>query len=306
MNSFPAPQVPGYKIGKFLGSGAGSRIYSVRNIQTGQLLVLKHVLRQEPQDERFIVQAINEHRLGRQVNHPVLRRTLEIRKKGLLNVKEVLLFMEPVSGKHLEQDQPDDLARILRIMVAVSEALAHIHQLGFVHADVNPRNILVTRKGQVKLIDYGLSCPLGTVKKRVQGTLVFLAPEQARMGQIDQRTDIFNFAAVLYWLVTGRNIGPPAVGQSLGQRAYIPSPIELNPNVGESLDELIIHCLAEKQIDRPDSMLGLAQDLRAELARLIKLPAERRFVKLSSLPARDVPRQIPLANGPYSADNNNS
>ena len=306
VDSFPPPKVPGYKIAKFLGTGAGSRIYSVRNIQTGDLLVLKQVIRQKPQDERFIVQAINEHLLGSQVNHPVLRRTLELRKKGLLNVKEVLLFMEPVKGKHLEQDQPDDLAHILRIMVHVSEGLASIHQLGFAHADVNLRNILVSRKGQIKLIDYGLSCPLGTVKNRVQGTLVFLAPEQARMEQIDQRTDIFNFAAVLYWLVTSRNIGPPAVGQSLGQRAHIPSPSQLNPNVSESLEQLIVRCLAEKQSDRPDSMLDLARDLRAELAQLVKLPPDRRRVQLTSLPAADFSRQIPLANDLYAADNNNS
>ena len=62
MNESSLPKVAGYKIGRFLDSGAGSRIYSVRNLETGQLLVLKHVLRQEPQDERFVVQALNEYR----------------------------------------------------------------------------------------------------------------------------------------------------------------------------------------------------------------------------------------------------
>ena len=296
MGTSTFPKVPGYKIGRFLGTGAGSQIYSVRNLQTGQLLVVKHVIRREPEDERFIVQVLNEYRLGSQVNHPVLRRAVEIRKKGLLSVREVFLFMEPVKGKHLEEEQPSDLGLILRIMVAVSEGLASIHELGFVHADVNPRNVLFTPEGQVKLIDYGLSCPIGTVKSRVQGTLVFLSPEQARMEQIDQRTDIFNFAAVLYWLVTSRTIGPPEVGQNLGQRPHLLDPRKLNPNLSDSLAELLLSCLSEKQMDRPASMLEVAQNLRAELAEIIKLPAERRAVQSTSLPSQSVVRHIPLLN----------
>lgn len=296
----PIPKVSGYKLDRFLGTGAGSRIYSVRNIHTQELLVLKHVLRQKPEDERFITQVLNEYRLGSRVKHPVLRRAVEIRKKGLLGVHEVFLFMEPVKGKHLEESQPTDLAVILQIMLAVSEGLASIHQLGFVHADVNPRNILFSRASQVKLIDYGLSCPIGTIKSRVQGTLIFLAPEQARMERIDHRTDIFNFAAVLYWLVTSHTIGPPKVGQELGQRSPISDPRQLNPNASESLAQLLLQCLSENRADRPESMLGVSQALRAELAEAIKLPADRRAVQSRRLPSQSVPRHIPLLNEPQA------
>ncbi|NIA07607.1 MAG: protein kinase [Actinobacteria bacterium] len=290
------PKVPGYELDRFLGTGAGSKIYSVRNNRTQQLLVLKHVLRSKPEDERFITQVLNEYRLGNRVNHPALRRVVEIRKKGLFSIREVFLFMEPVKGKHLEESQPTDLAVILQIMLAVSEGLAAIHQLGFVHADVNPRNILFSRASQTKLIDYGLSCPIGTVKRRVQGTLVFLAPEQARMERIDHRTDIFNFAAVLYWLVTSHTIGPPKVGQDLGQRTAIPDPRQLNPNASESLSQLLLQCLSENRPDRPESMLSVSQALRAELAQTIKLPADRRAVRSGRLPSQSVPRHIPLLN----------
>ena len=294
LNESSLPKVAGYKIGRLLGTGAGSRIYSVRNLETDQVLVLKHVVRQGPQDERFVVQALNEYRLGSKVEHPVLRRVLEMRKKGLLSVREVSLFMEPVKGKHLEEQQPTDLAFILRMMVPVSEGLASIHELGFVHADVNPRNILLSRRGRAKLIDYGLSCPIGTVKDRVQGTLAFLSPEQARMEQIDQRTDIFNFAAVLYWLVTSRTIGPPKVGQKLGERPHLVAPRELNANISESLAELLISCLSQRKADRPGSMQEVAEALRAELAEIIKLPAERRTVQQAALPSGSVVRHIPL------------
>ena len=290
------PKVSGYKVSRFLGKGAGSRIYSVRNLQTGKRLVLKHVVKCEAEDERFIVQVLNEHLLGSMVNHPTLRRSLELRKKGLLNVREVQLFMEPVSGNHLEEQQPDDLAQILKIMLAVSEGLAAIHQLGYVHADVNPRNILVERDGRVRLIDYGLSCPMGTVKARVQGTLVFLSPEQARMEQMDQRTDIFNFAAVLYWLVTASTIGPPDVGQNLGRRPNLRDPRQLNPNLSEPLAELLMSCLAENRADRPATMSEVAQTLRAELAQMIKLPAEKRKISPVPVSSESVVRRIPLAN----------
>jgi serine/threonine-protein kinase len=268
----------------------------VRNIRTQQLLVLKHVLKQKPEDERFITQVLNEYRLGSQLNHPALRRSVEISKKGLLSVREVFLFMEPVKGKHLEENQPTDLAVILQIMLAVSQGLAAIHQLGFVHADVNPRNILFSRASKVKLIDYGLSCPVGTIKNRVQGCLVFLAPEQARMERIDHRTDIFNFAAVLYWLVTSHNIGPPKVGQELGQRSAIADPRKLNPNVSESLAQLLLECLSENRANRPESMLAVSEALRAELAEVIKLPVPRRAVQSGRLPSQAVPRHIPFLN----------
>ncbi len=296
LSQISLPKIPGYKIGRFLGTGAGSSIYSVRKLETSELEVLKYVVRQERQDERFVVQALNEYRLGSRVNHPVLRRVLDMRKKGLLSVREVFLFMEPIKGKHLEEKQPTDLAFILRIMVPVSEGLASIHELGFVHADVNPRNILVDRRGRVKLIDYGLSCPIGTVKERVQGTLAFLSPEQARMEQIDQRTDIFNFAAVLYWLVTSRTIGPPGIGQNLGQRPQLVAPRELNPNISESLDELLLSCLSERKADRPTGMQQVSEGLRAELSEMIKLPAEQREVRQVALPCKSVVRHIPLVN----------
>ena len=294
------PKVSGYELGRFLGAGAGSQIYSVRNIRTRQLLVLKHVVKQKPEDERFIVQVLNEYRLGSRVNHPVLRRAVEIRKKGLLSVREVFLFMEPVKGKHLEENQPTDLAVILQIMLATSEGLAAIHQLGFVHADVNPRNILFSRASHVKLIDYGLSCPIGAIKSRVQGTLVFLAPEQARMERIDHRTDIFNFAAVLYWLVTSQTIGPPKVGQELGQRSQIPDPRQLNSNISESLAQVLLGCLSQNRADRPESILDVSQGLRAELAEVVKLPADRRIVQPARLPSQAVPRNIPLLNDPQN------
>lgn len=298
MNNSSLPKVVGYKIGRFLGTGAGSTIYSVRQIQTGQRLVLKHVLRREPGDERFIVQVLNEFRLGTKVNHPVLRRVLDMRKKGLLTVREVFLLMEPVEGKHLEQQQPTDLAAILRMMVAVGEGLDSIHELGFVHADVNPRNIILSKPDKVKLIDYGLSCPIGTIKDRVQGTLVFLSPEQARMEQIDHRTDIFNFAAVLYWLVTSQTIGPPEVGPNLGSRPHLVAPRDLNANISESLEQLLLQCLSTKQVDRPPSMQHVAEALRAELAVTIKLPPERRAVHSATLPSQSVVRHIPLVNDP--------
>ena len=304
VNESSLPKVAGYKIYRPLGTGAGSTIYSVRNLETSQLLVLKHVVRRDPQDDRFIVQVLNEYRLGSRVNHPVLRRVLEMRKKGLLSVREVFLFMEPVNGKHLEEQQPTDLAFILRIMVPVCEGLASIHELGFVHADVNPRNILLERSGRVKLIDYGLSCPIGTVKERVQGTLDFLSPEQARMEQIDQRTDIFNFAAVLYWLVTSRTIGPPEIGQNLGHRPHLIDPRKLNPNLSQSLGQLLMQCLSQQRADRPGNMQEVAEALRAELGEMIKLPPEQRQVQQIALPTESAARAIPLMNEPQANEKN--
>ncbi len=118
------------------------------------------------------------------------------------------------------------------------------------------------------------------------------------MEQIDHRTDIFNFAAVLYWLVTSQTIGPPEVGQNLGGRPHLVAPRDLNPNLSESLGQLLVRCLSQKQGDRPGSMQQVAQALRAELAETIKLPAQRREVQPAPLSAKSVVRHIPLVNDP--------
>ncbi len=261
------PKIPGYDILSQLGQGGGSIIYHVIETKTGQAQALKFVSREMGKGSRFFEQVEAEHRLGQKVTHPNLRKTFKLRKKGLLATQELYLWMELVEGRPLSR-RGDDFSRPLLALLKAADGLRAIHRMRFIHADFNPKNVMIADDGTVKLIDYGQSCPVGTVKKRVQGTLEFLAPEQATKGVLDRRTDVFNFGATLYWALTGQTIGLP-LAEAHGKRRpgsrNIPKPSLLNKRIGQDLEDILMRCLAENPSDRPDAMDDILGDLHVEL-----------------------------------------
>ncbi len=261
------PSVPGWEVISQIGQGGGSIIYEVRDVKTGDVCALKYVSREMEKGSRFFEQVEAEHRLGQKVGHPNLRKTFRIRKRGLLATQELYLWMELVYGRPLSR-KGDDFSRPLLALLKAGDGLRAIHRMRYLHADFNPKNVMVADDGTVKLIDYGQSCPVGTTKKRVQGTLEFLAPEQATKGVLDHRTDIFNFGATLYWALTGQTIGlplPEAKGNRRPGSRSIPSPKTLNRRVSDTLESIIMTCLAESPGDRPESMDEILGDLHVEL-----------------------------------------
>jgi serine/threonine protein kinase len=262
-----APRIPGWEILSQIGQGGGSIIYEAKDLKTGDLRALKFVSREMEKGKRFFEQVEAEHRLGQKVTHPVLRKTFQLRRRGILATSELYLWMELVYGRPLSR-KGDDFSRPLLALLKAGDGLRAIHRMRYVHADFNPKNVMVADDGTVKLIDYGQSCTLGTVKKRVQGTLEFLAPEQATKGVLDHRTDIFNFAATMYWALTGQTIGlplPEAHGNRRPGSRNIRPPRTLNARVSERLNEIMMQCLAESPGDRPDSMDDILGDLHVEL-----------------------------------------
>jgi serine/threonine protein kinase len=267
MDQIPPPKVPGYEVNTQIGRGGGSIIYEVKETKTGKLFALKFVSRLMEKGPRFFEQVEAEHRLGQKVNHPNLRKTHQIRKKGLLMVQEMYLWMDLVYGRPLQR-KSDDFSRPMLALLKAGDGLRAIHRLRYLHADFNPKNVMVADDGTVKLIDYGQSCTVGTIKKRVQGTLEFLAPEQATKGMLDIRTDVFTFGATLYWAMTGQTIGLPMLeakaGRKLGSRKITP-PRAINPRVSEGMSEIVMRCLADNPADRPASMDDILGDLHVEL-----------------------------------------
>src|SRR6201999_3313842 len=116
---------------------------------------------------------------------------------------EIYVLMEMVDGMTLEQQHSEDIVVLCRLMQQVASGLLAMHKAGFVHADIKPNNILVTDDLHVKIIDFGQSCAVGTVKERIQGTPDYIAPEQVNRKPINQQTDVFNLGATLYWNLTG-------------------------------------------------------------------------------------------------------
>ncbi len=258
MSAPRALEVPGYQVMRYLGSGARSTIWQIRDRQTNDVYALKRVVKRESADNKFLAQAINEYRIASQLDHPTLRKTHRLhRVKRWLAVREVHLIMEYCEGTTIQEEPPESVAEVVRVFTEVGKALAHMNSKGFVHADIKPNNILVDEEGGVKIIDMGQSCPVGTIKDRIQGTPDFIAPEQVHRHPLDARTDVFNLAAALYWTLTGQAI-PTALPQKgavtlVAEMAAV-APEQINPDVPPPLSKLIRDSIEARPDKRPGSM----------------------------------------------------
>jgi serine/threonine-protein kinase len=258
MSSTPTLELPGYQVIQFLGSGARSTIWEVRNIATDEVVAIKRVVKRTSEDTRFLDQAINEYEVGSQFNHPAIRKILELQRvRRWMSIKEVRVVMEYAQGQSIQQSRPTSVPEAVRIFLEVGEALGHMNAKGFVHADTKPNNIIVSKDQTVKVIDFGQSCPIGTVKARIQGTPDFIAPEQVHRRPLDGRTDVFNFGATLYWTLAGRPIPtvlPKEGSLTLKNGQRIPPVEQFNPDVPRLLSKLIADCVELNPVQRPTSM----------------------------------------------------
>lgn len=269
------PSHLGYEILETLGHGARSTIYLVRDKVTAERYALKRVIRNSSADQRFVEQALLEHDVAQQFNHPSLRKSNRVFKiKSFFRIKEVYILMEAVDGLTLEQKRPTNMLEVCRIFQDTAIALGVMHRAGYVHADIKPNNILVTKQDMVKIIDFGQSCPSGTRKERIQGTPDYIAPEQVRREHITPKTDVFNLAATMYFALTQQHV-PTLIpkggsGMSLVDRtpSKCPSPMELNPDVPPALSGLIMNCLEQDPRERPESMTRIYERLEMAIGQI--------------------------------------
>lgn len=254
--------VPGYTVYERLGTGARSTIWLVADQRTGDQFALKRVVKRATDDNRYLVQAINDYDVSAKLDHPYLRRSFNMRKvRKFLQVRELHIIMEYFDGRSLEEIGPLGTHGLLNIFIRVAHGLDALHQCGYVHADIKPNNILVGQDGDVRVIDFGQSCRIGHVKGRIQGTPDYIAPEQVEKGvPLDKPTDVFNFGATLYWAITGKAF--PTVlpsrgwrtGIELAKRREAVPPQEINPNVPTALSRLVMDCCKTNPKDRPPDM----------------------------------------------------
>ncbi len=251
-------EVPGYQVVQFLGAGARSWIWQIRDDRTGQILAVKKIVRNEPADARYVEQAENEFAVAAQFDHPVLRKVYKLRKiRRIVRVREIHMFMEYCEGRSVQDARPGDILTTVRIFSEVAAGMTYMNQKGFVHADMKPNNIVVSPDGKVKIIDFGQSCPLGTIKQRIQGTPDFMAPEQVQRRPLDSRTDVYNFGAALYWTLTGKpvpTIMPRKDSMTFVNELTLVPPEQLNPAVPGPLSKLVVDCVEMQVAHRPASM----------------------------------------------------
>ncbi len=213
------PELDDFEMISCLGYGARSTIYAVSEKKTGQVYALKRVVRKSAEDDRFLEQAEQEYAIASQFDHPALRKCIRmIRRRKMLKTAELFLLMEFFDGTSLDVHRPDNLIKMIQVFVQVAAGLTAVHRLGYVHADIKPNNILVNEKLQAKIIDFGQSCSIGTVKTRIQGTPDYIAPEQVARGPLTPATDVFNFGATMYWCCTDHHI-PTLISEKRRPRA---------------------------------------------------------------------------------------
>jgi serine/threonine protein kinase len=267
------------KIGKVhvlqtLGSGAHSSILHVRRDADSREYALKLVNIDGKDDLKYLEQAKHEYRVGQMLNHPNLVKVycLEVESGWFSGPKKARLLIEYVPGKTMDTLPLQRMAKLLRIFERIADGVTHMHKQGVIHADLKPNNLILGRGTNVKVIDYGLAWIKGEPKNRVQGTPEYIAPETVEHKLINERTDIYNFGATMYRLVTLQL--PPshaaAGGFGLGEKLFHEQlkPVrKINPLVPPALGDLIDQCLmwnANKRPERMSEVQGILDQLADE------------------------------------------
>lgn len=272
MASLPV-ELFGYRVIAKIGTGAASEVFVVQDIKSKNVWALKHVVHVDEKSERFIEQVEQEYAIGSKLDHKNIRgiyKILRITKR--FTTTDIGLLMELIDADTLEHRKFKNFIEAAELLAQVARGLEHMNQRGFVHGDMKPINVMVTDKSQVKIIDLGQACALNEVKKRIQGTPGYIAPEQGHLQPITQQTDVYNFGAMAYFLFSGEVIPTVFPPQNLNSSSGVistnmvslPKPLCVrNPKIPEELSQLIQDCIQLDPADRVQGMGAVAQRLES-------------------------------------------
>ncbi len=266
-----------------LGSGAHSKILHVRRSADSRNYALKVVPIEGKDDQKFLEQARHEFRVANMLDHKNLIRVyaLETMKDWLFRIRKVHLLIEYVNGKTLDSCPALPLPKLVQIFKCVADGLVHMHRRKVYHADLKPNNVILSRSGDVKILDFGLATIQGEGKGRIQGTPEYIAPEQAKHKMVNERTDIYNFGATMYRMLTFRL--PPSVLQQEGGLPIdgktwtrLLKPVqEFNAQAPPVLCDLVHRCLSFNANQRPERMSEVQSVLDKLADELIASPEDR-------------------------------
>ncbi len=243
------------------------------------------------------------------LNHPCIAQIYEAGEETPVspgdtppNEKISFIVMELIEGKSLSdilQTSQMPVSAAVRLGRQIAKALAVAHKAGIVHRDLKPANIMVTSKNQAKVLDFGLARPLSstgapilpevTVPGMVMGTAAYLSPEQVKGNPADSRSDIWSLGCVLYQMMSGRRPFPSnSVPEILaGILRDEPSDLkDLNPNLPDSLNELVKKCLEKDPAKRPQTAFEVSTTLKY-IGNELRAPADRKPSPVAAQPSAD-------------------